>query len=54
MSNLVDRSMFALTPGRMFYIDLWENQVLFWSVILGMVTVLLRKHYTLLPRSSSC
>ncbi|KAJ7102431.1 sodium transport ATPase [Mycena belliarum] len=37
----LDRSMFSLTPGRPFWVDLWANQVLFWSVILGMVTILL-------------
>ncbi|RXW25273.1 hypothetical protein EST38_g541 [Candolleomyces aberdarensis] len=36
-----DRSMFSLTPGRPFYKDLWANQVLFWSVLGGMVSVVL-------------
>jgi hypothetical protein len=40
---IVDRSLFSLTPGRPFYKDLWANQVLFWSVLGGMVSVVLRK-----------
>ncbi|KAF6762702.1 sodium transport ATPase [Ephemerocybe angulata] len=36
-----DRSLFSLTPGRAFYKDLWSNQTLFWSVIAGMVSVVL-------------
>ncbi|KAF5379843.1 hypothetical protein D9615_005799 [Tricholomella constricta] len=37
----LDRSMFSLTPGRPFYMDLWANQVLFWSVVGGMISVVL-------------
>ncbi|KAF8660097.1 hypothetical protein AX16_001655 [Volvariella volvacea WC 439] len=36
-----DRSLFALTPGRPFYKDIWANQLLLWSVILGMSSVVL-------------
>ncbi|TFK43621.1 sodium transport ATPase [Crucibulum laeve] len=36
-----DRSLFSLTPGCAFYKDLWDNQTLFWSVILGMISVVL-------------
>ncbi|TFK28820.1 sodium transport ATPase [Coprinopsis marcescibilis] len=36
-----ERSMFSLTPGRPFYKDLWANQLLFWSVLGGMVSVVL-------------
>ncbi|KAF9452467.1 sodium transport ATPase [Macrolepiota fuliginosa MF-IS2] len=36
-----DRSLFALTPGHPFYIDLWENSILFWSVVLGMASVVI-------------
>ncbi|KDQ12665.1 hypothetical protein BOTBODRAFT_161550 [Botryobasidium botryosum FD-172 SS1] len=35
----LDRSMFDLNPGRMFWKDLWANQMLFWSVIFGFGTV---------------
>ncbi|GAA97801.1 uncharacterized protein L969DRAFT_96202 [Mixia osmundae IAM 14324] len=34
-----DRSLFALTPGKAFYKDLWSNQILFWSVVGGMIFV---------------
>lgn len=37
----LDRSMFSLTPGRAFYKDLWANQVLLWSVVCGMISVVL-------------
>ncbi|KAL0959255.1 hypothetical protein HGRIS_014526 [Hohenbuehelia grisea] len=37
----LDRSVFSLTPGRPFYVDLWANQVLFWAVVFGMVSVIL-------------
>ncbi|KAI0312395.1 calcium-transporting ATPase 3 [Amylostereum chailletii] len=33
------RSMFSIRPGRPFYVDLWENQVLFWAVVLGVASV---------------
>ncbi|TFL01470.1 sodium transport ATPase [Pterulicium gracile] len=36
-----DRSMFALTPGRPFWVDLWQNKVLLFACIGGMFTVLL-------------
>lgn len=36
-----ERSMFALTPGRPFWKDLWMNQTLFWAVIGGMISVVL-------------
>ncbi|KAF8639443.1 hypothetical protein AX16_010298 [Volvariella volvacea WC 439] len=36
-----DRSLFALTPGRPFYKDIWANQLLLWSVFLGMISVVL-------------
>ncbi len=35
--------MFSLTPGIPFYKDLWGNRVLFWAVIGGMVSVVIRK-----------
>jgi P-type Na+/K+ transporter len=35
--------MFALTPGRPFWVDLWTNKTLFWAVIGGMVSVVLRE-----------
>ncbi|KAG6817249.1 hypothetical protein H0H87_011306, partial [Tephrocybe sp. NHM501043] len=37
----LNRSMFALTPGRAFYKDLWANQVLLWAVFGGMISVVL-------------
>ena len=40
---VVDRSLFSLMPGRAFYKDLWYNKVLFWSVVGGMISVVLRK-----------
>ncbi|KAF4564451.1 hypothetical protein EYR36_002385 [Pleurotus pulmonarius] len=36
-----ERSLFALTPGVPFYKDWWANQVLFWSVVIGMISVVL-------------
>ncbi|KAK0227152.1 hypothetical protein EDD85DRAFT_160664 [Armillaria nabsnona] len=36
-----DRSLFSLTPGRVFYKDLWANKVLLISVVGGMITVVL-------------
>ena len=33
------RSVFSIRPGRPFYVDLWENQVLFWAVVLGVTSV---------------
>ncbi|KAF9525725.1 calcium-transporting ATPase 3 [Crepidotus variabilis] len=36
-----DRSMFSLTPGQSFVEDLLANQVLFWSVIGGMASVVI-------------
>lgn len=36
-----ERSLFSLTPGRAFYRDLWQNSVLLWSVVLGMMSVIL-------------
>ncbi|QRW12896.1 potassium/sodium efflux P-type ATPase [Ceratobasidium sp. AG-Ba] len=35
----LDRSMFNITPGRPFYQDLWSNQILFWSVVIGCASV---------------
>lgn len=37
----LDRSMFSITPGRPFYKDMWANQVLLWSVVGGMISVVL-------------
>ncbi|KAF9457771.1 sodium transport ATPase, partial [Collybia nuda] len=37
----LDRSMFALTPGRAFYKDLWANKVLLFSVFGGMISVVI-------------
>ena len=34
-----DRSVFSITPGRPFYKDLWENKILFWTVVLGCVSI---------------
>jgi len=31
--------MFNITPGRPFYEDLWANQILFWSVVIGCASV---------------
>ncbi|KAF4602743.1 hypothetical protein EYR40_005960 [Pleurotus pulmonarius] len=36
-----ERSIFALTPGQPFWVDWWANKVLFWSVVIGMVSVVL-------------
>ncbi|KAJ8516397.1 hypothetical protein ONZ45_g6285 [Pleurotus djamor] len=36
-----ERSIFNLTPGRPFWVDWWSNQVLFWSVIAGMASVVI-------------
>ncbi|KAF9569016.1 sodium transport ATPase [Agrocybe pediades] len=36
-----DRSLFSLNPGRLFLKDLWVNQVLLWSVVGGMISVVL-------------
>ncbi len=38
-----ERSIFALTPGQPFWVDWWANKVLFWSVVIGMVSVVLRE-----------
>ena len=35
----LDRSMFNITPGRPFTKDLWANQILFWSVVIGCASV---------------
>ncbi|KAK7443243.1 hypothetical protein VKT23_015840 [Stygiomarasmius scandens] len=35
----LDRPLFNMTPGRPFWVDLWANQVLFWSVVLGAASV---------------
>ncbi|CAE6436301.1 unnamed protein product [Rhizoctonia solani] len=35
----LDRSMFNITPGRLFTQDLWANQILFWSVVIGCASV---------------
>ncbi|KAJ1306049.1 hypothetical protein OPQ81_010762 [Rhizoctonia solani] len=35
----LDRSMFNITPGRLFTKDLWANQILFWSVVIGCASV---------------
>lgn len=40
-----DRSLFSLSPGRAFYKDVWANQLLFWSVVLGMASVVLREFF---------
>ncbi|RDB26013.1 Calcium-transporting ATPase 3 [Hypsizygus marmoreus] len=37
----LDRSMFAITPGRPFYRDFWANKVLLWAVAGGMISVVL-------------
>ncbi|KAF8994727.1 sodium transport ATPase [Cyathus striatus] len=37
----LDRSLFSLNPGVPFYKDLWANQVLFWAVLGGMISVIL-------------
>ncbi|PPQ72985.1 hypothetical protein CVT24_000298 [Panaeolus cyanescens] len=37
----LDRSMFALTPGQFFMKDIWANKILLFSVLAGMVTVVL-------------
>ncbi len=42
--TIVERSLFALTPGVPFYKDWWANQVLFWSVVIGMISVVLRTY----------
>ncbi|KAJ8468494.1 hypothetical protein ONZ45_g17219 [Pleurotus djamor] len=36
-----ERSLFSLNPGVPFYKDWWANQVLLWSVVIGMVSVVL-------------
>lgn len=52
-----ERSVFNLVPGEAFYKTLWKNQVLFWSVLLAMASVVIRKSgystvfYTLLMLS---
>ena len=35
----LNRSLFRIRPDRPFYVDLWENKVLFWAVTLGMASV---------------
>ncbi|KAF8756550.1 cation transport ATPase (P-type) family [Rhizoctonia solani] len=35
----LDRSVFNITPGRFFFKDLWANQILFWSVVIGCASV---------------
>ncbi|EEB88338.1 hypothetical protein MPER_13877, partial [Moniliophthora perniciosa FA553] len=35
----LDRPLFNMTPGRPFWVDLWNNQVLFWSVVIGSASV---------------
>ncbi|KAI0312394.1 hypothetical protein OF83DRAFT_660871 [Amylostereum chailletii] len=35
----LDRSLFSIRPDRPSYVDIWENQVLFWAVTLGMASV---------------
>lgn len=35
------RSMLTLTPGMPFYKDIWSNQILFWAVAGGMVSVVI-------------
>ncbi|EEB92710.1 hypothetical protein MPER_08740 [Moniliophthora perniciosa FA553] len=35
----MDRPLHSITPGKVFYKDLWENQMLFWAVVLGSITV---------------
>ncbi|KAK7443736.1 hypothetical protein VKT23_015518 [Stygiomarasmius scandens] len=35
----LDRPLFNMTPGQPFWVDLWANQVLFWSVVLGIASV---------------
>jgi len=39
----VDRSLFSINPGRPFIKDLLANPVLLWSVVGGMISVVLRK-----------
>lgn len=52
--SIVERSLFALTPGVPFYKDWWANQVLFWSVVIGMISVVLRTYFVIfLPSSNS-
>ncbi|KAF9259915.1 sodium transport ATPase [Marasmius fiardii PR-910] len=35
----LDRPFVNMTPGQPFWVDLWGNQVLFWSVIIGCASV---------------
>ncbi|KAG7096419.1 hypothetical protein E1B28_003858 [Marasmius oreades] len=35
----LDRPLANMTPGQPFWVDLWGNQVLFWSVIIGCASV---------------
>lgn len=35
----LDRSLFNLTPGRPFWKDIWNNQLLMWSVLFGAATI---------------
>ncbi|KAL0059604.1 hypothetical protein AAF712_013655 [Marasmius tenuissimus] len=35
----LDRPLVNMTPGQPFWVDLWGNQVLFWSVIIGCASV---------------
>ncbi|KAJ7581060.1 hypothetical protein C8J56DRAFT_1101672 [Mycena floridula] len=35
----LDRPLLNITPGQPFWVDLWDNQVLFWSVVLGAASV---------------
>jgi hypothetical protein len=42
--SLVDRSLFSLTAGRPFWIDLIENKILFLAVVGGMISVVLREY----------
>ncbi|KAK7018658.1 hypothetical protein VNI00_018344 [Paramarasmius palmivorus] len=35
----LDRPLLNITPGQPFWVDLWNNQVLFWSVIIGCASV---------------
>ncbi|PFH51106.1 hypothetical protein AMATHDRAFT_3370 [Amanita thiersii Skay4041] len=37
----LDRSLLSLSPGQPFYKDIWKNQVLLWSVVGGMISVVL-------------
>jgi len=51
----VERSMFSLTPGVFFVKDLWANQVLFWSVFGGMISVVLRtSHFHFMKHRADC